>query len=148
MLLKTFDSINYRGKKHFEKDGTQNYLVFQPLKIYFKVNANTKYISLWKSKGLSDENIIAPTTSDYKLRGSCLEQDKITFNHGKIANIYIVYELDKLYSNTAPSLVNCLFGAVSLTKNADIDMYKYSGYGIGFERRATVYYLAVILVEM
>ena len=29
---------------------------------------------------------------------------------------------------------NCLFGAVSLTKNADIDQYKYSGYGIGFDR--------------
>ena len=27
-----------------------------------------------------------------------------------------------------------LFGAVSLTKNADIDKYKYSGYGIGFDR--------------
>ena len=31
-------------------------------------------------------------------------------------------------------LVNCLFGAVSLTKIADIDKYKYSGYGIGFDR--------------
>ena len=27
-----------------------------------------------------------------------------------------------------------MFGAVSLTKNADIDQYKYSGYGIGFDR--------------
>ena len=25
-------------------------------------------------------------------------------------------------------------GAVSLTKNTDIDRYKYSGYGIGFDR--------------
>ena len=25
------------------------------------------YISFWKSKGLSDDNITAPTTSDYKL---------------------------------------------------------------------------------
>ena len=31
-------------------------------------------------------------------------------------------------------LVNCLFVAISLTKNADIDKYKYSGYGIGFDR--------------
>ena len=31
-------------------------------------------------------------------------------------------------------LENCLFGAVSLTKNPDIDQYKYSGYGIGFDR--------------
>ena len=29
-----------------------------------------------------------------------------------------------------------MFGAVSLTKNADIDQYKYSGYGIGFDSRA------------
>ena len=29
---------------------------------------------------------------------------------------------------------NCLFGAASLTKNADIDNYKYSGCGIGFDR--------------
>ena len=30
---------------------------------------------------------------------------------------------------------NCLFGAVNLTKHADIDQYKYSGYGIGFDRK-------------
>ena len=32
---------------------------------------------------------------------------------------------------------NCLFGAVTLTKNADIDKYGYSGYGIGFDRRGS-----------
>ena len=32
---------------------------------------------------------------------------------------------------------NCLFGAVSLTKKADIDKYKYSGYGIGFDRHGS-----------
>ena len=31
------------------------------------------------------------------------------------------------------ALESCLFGAVSLTKNADIDKYEYSGYGIGFD---------------
>ena len=31
-------------------------------------------------------------------------------------------------------LENCSFGAVSLTKNTDVDKYKYSGYGIGFDR--------------
>ena len=35
------------------------------------------------------------------------------------------------------NLENCLFGAVKLTKNPDIDKYKYSGYGIGFDRRGT-----------
>ena len=34
--LKTFDSIYFRGKSHFEEDGMQNYLVFQPVQRYFK----------------------------------------------------------------------------------------------------------------
>ena len=152
--LKTFDSIYYRGKNQFEEDGTQNYLLFQPLNKYFKVIASTNYVSSWKAEGLSDENIAAPTTSDYTrnhqlsyfstktrldFRGSCLKQDKITFNHG-IVNIYIVYELNKFYSKTTLTLVNCLFGVLSLTKNADVDKYKYSGYGIGFDR-GSVYLL-------
>ena len=36
------------------------------------------------------------------------------------------------------TLKNCLFGAVSLTKNVDIDKYGYSGYGIGFDRKSSV----------
>ena len=40
-----------------------------------------------------------------------------------------MFRLDTFFT-----LVNCVFGAVSLTKNADIDKYKYSGYGIGFDR--------------
>ena len=120
---------------------------------YFKkvVGVGTgNYIYFWKSKGLSDETITASTTSDYSLnpklsylgtktrlefRGSCLKQDKITFNHGKAVSIYIVYELDTIYVKTSPTLVNYLFGAINLTKNADIDKYKYSSYGIGFDRR-------------
>ena len=35
------------------------------------------------------------------------------------------------------TLKNCLFGAFTLTKNADIDKYGYSGYGIGFHRRSS-----------
>ena len=34
--LKTFDSSYFRGKSHFEEDGAQNYLVFQPMYRYFK----------------------------------------------------------------------------------------------------------------
>ena len=37
----------------------------------------------------------------------------------------------------APTLKNCLFSAVILTKNADIDKYGYSGYGIGFDRKSS-----------
>ena len=56
-----------------------------------------------------------------------------------IANIYIVYELGASGSNdNGPTLKNCSFGAVTLTKNADIDKYRYSGYGIGFDRRSSI----------
>ena len=151
--LKTFDSGYFIGKSHFEEDGTQNYLVFQPMYRYFKMITNTDYILSWKSKGLSAESIKPPTTSDnslipelsyidYKIRvkftGSCLKQPKITYNHGKVVNIYIFYELRASSSHfDDPTLKNSLLGAVTLTKNADIDKYGYSGYGIGFDRRGS-----------
>ena len=63
-----------------------------------------------------------------------MKQDKVTFNHGKIVNIYIVYEQSMFCLGSLFTRISCLFGAVSMTKNADIDMYKYSGYRIGFDR--------------
>ena len=149
--LKTFDSGYFIGKSHFEEDGTQNYLVFQPMGKYFKLMTNTLYILSWQSKGLSNENIDPPTTSlspsiNYvgnkirvKFNGSCLKQsNKLTYTHKTIVNIYIVYELGASTSNdNDPTLKNCLFGAVTLTKNADIDKYGYSGYGTGFDRRGS-----------
>ena len=74
-----------------------------------------------------------------KFSKSCLKQDKVTYTHGKIVNIYIVYEINKK-DNTVisnPRLQNCLFGAITLTKNADIDKYGYSSYGIGFHRKGS-----------
>ena len=112
--------------------------------------ANTDYVSSWKSKGLSAEIIKPPSTSDSSLTpavsyygtktrvkstGSCLKQPKISYTHGTIVNIYIVYELGGSSSkNNDPTLKNCLFGAFTLTKSADIDKYQYSGYGIEFDR--------------
>ena len=114
----------------------------------------TDYVLLWKSKGLSAKTIEPPTTSDNSLTptinyyyaakirvtfaGSCLKQPKILYTHGKIVNMYIVYELSASGSNNSDlTLKNCLFGAVTLTKNADIEKYGYSGYGIGFHRRSS-----------
>ena len=67
-----------------------------------------------------------------------MKQDKITYTHRKIVNIYIVFEINKNDSTARsdPILQNCLFGAVTLTKNINIDKYGYSGYGIGFDRRS------------
>ena len=73
-----------------------------------------------------------------KFSRSCLKQDKSTIDHKNVINIYIVYELSASSSNNNdPTIKNCLFGAVTLTKNTDIDKYKYSGHGIGFDRRSS-----------
>ena len=47
-----------------------------------------------------------------KYNGSCIKQDKITFNHEKIVNIYTVYDLKSNLNNFDPTLGNCLFPAM------------------------------------
>ena len=119
----------------------------------FKMINNTDYISSWKSKGLSSKSSKAISTSDnsltpalncygtetrVKFTGTCLKQSKISYNYGKVVNIYIVYELGASSSHiNDPALKNCLFGVVTLTKNADFDKYGYPGHGIGFDRRGS-----------
>ena len=94
--LETFDSSYFKGKSHFEEDGIQNYLVFQPMCRYFKKIAGVgkgSYIYFGKYKDLSDERINSITASDYSItpelsfngtktrvefNGSCLKQDKVT----------------------------------------------------------------------
>ena len=117
---------------------------------YFKriaVVGSGNYIYFWKSKGSSDERLDSITASNYKItpdlsfygnktrvefNGSYLKQHKVAYNHGKIVNIYIVYEISKNFNiSSYPTFQNCLFGAVSSAKNADIDKYNYSEYGIG-----------------
>ena len=59
---------------------------------------------------MSDERINSITASIYKVtpqlsyygtktriefNGSCLKQDSVTFNHKKVVNIYIVYEIER-----------------------------------------------------
>ena len=153
-------------KSHFEEDGAQNYLVFQPVVRYFKVITNSDYVSSWKSKGSSAETIKPATASDnsltptinyyytskvrIKFTGSCfLNNLVISYTHRKIVNIYIVYELGASTSNNNdPTLKNCLFGAVTLTKNTDSDKYGYSGYGTGFDRRSSFSFPGGGLVKM
>ena len=62
--LKTFDSSYFIGKSHFEEDGTLNYFVFQRIYRYFLKIDNTDYNLSWKSKGLPNETIKPPNTSD------------------------------------------------------------------------------------
>ena len=70
------------------------------------------------------------------------------FNHGKIVNIYIVYDLESNLNNFDPTLENCFLGAIKLTKDSDIDKYKYTEYGIGFDTKRTFLFLMAVLVKM
>ena len=68
--LQKLDAAYFRGKSHFEENGTQNYLVFQSMYRYFKRIAGVgsgNYIYFWKSKSLSDEKLDSITASNYKI---------------------------------------------------------------------------------
>ena len=53
----------------------------------------------------------------------------------QVINLYISYTLTPWLRNlnTDFTLGNCLFKSAKLTKNADPDKYKYSGYSIRFD---------------
>ena len=122
--------------------------------IYFQKFGNTKHILEWKSRGLSDESIKPPTKSNNTLNPLLnflgtkirLEFNESSLKHGNIkfidkiiVNIYIVYKKGKNFNiSSYPTLENVLFGAVSLIKHIGIDEYKYSEYGIGFDKRGTI----------
>ena len=73
-----------------------------------------------------DIDKLAPVPVDLSKRSDVVKND-------------VVYEINKKDSTTSsdPTQENCLFGAVTLTKNVNIDKYGYSGYGIGFDRRSS-----------
>ena len=65
---------------------------------------------------MSDESIKPPTADNeilnpsldfvgtkarVKFEGDCLKQEKITFNHGKIVKIYIVYETERTFNSSS-----------------------------------------------
>ena len=147
--LKALDSNYYNGKNYFNKDGIQNYLVFQSILNNFTLDRS--WTTKWESKRLynkslevvsTSSNTLTPSVSYYrekvrlKFTGSVLQQKIVTYRHRKVVNLYAVYEITNFHDiNNYPTLANALFGAVKLTKNADIGKYKYSGYGIGFDEK-------------
>ena len=102
---------------------------------------------------MSDEKInsiktpnhsITPHLSYYDTRtrvefnGSCFKQDNVTYTYKDVVSIYIVYALGACSSHSDdPTIKNCLFATVKLSKNADIDKHRYSCYGIGFDRKSS-----------
>ena len=101
-FLNDNDLSYYRGKQYFDEgSGKQNYLVFLPMGKYFKLNSIVGVIDRvlsWQSKGLSNNSIKPPKTSDnsltpelnyygtkikIKLTESCLKQSDHIFTHKK-----------------------------------------------------------------
>ena len=107
--LQTFDSSYFKGKNYFDEDGTQNYLVFQPLFRYSKVSSLINvidYVLSWQPKGLSSKSINAISASNNSLTpsigyygtkirvkstGSCLKHSKISYTHVKVVNLHCLW---------------------------------------------------------
>ena len=113
-----------------------------------------KNISKWKSTGvlnLSDyygmngikntKNEAPILKNDEKMYVYLKGNHVLTTNNDhvindNVINIYIVYKLDPIATNRDTTTIqNALFGAMQITKNADINKYKYKGYGICFDGR-------------
>ena len=64
-LINKFCILN--EPKYFSSGMLQNYLVFTPTKKYIKYFSGTTWITLWKSNGMSEENVEHITKSDSNL---------------------------------------------------------------------------------
>ena len=142
-MINSFSILN--GEKYLFSGIFQNYSLFMPAKKYIKYFSGITQIDFWKSNGIPEENIenitklysnFAPTfvnhhaLPDINFNGHCLINN-ISIPK-KVINLHNSYILNPWLRNlhTDFLLNNWLFGPVKLTKNADQDKYKYSGYGI------------------
>ena len=148
-LINKFSILD--GAKYFPSGISQSYLVFIPAKKYIKYFSGTTKIYSWKSNGMSGESVENITELDsnfaatfvehhvlpeINFSGHCLVSNNISIRK-IVINLYISYTLSPWFnSNTDFTLKICLFGSVKLTKTADPDKYKYSGYGIEFNSRS------------
>ena len=127
----------------------ESYLLFEPRYKYFKVYESDKnYLSSRKSIGPSDQ-VTTSENDSYALKiyyycekiylkftsNDTLEEDKLTYTHGSIVNLYIVYFSPNITYSTKDDIVNdCLLGAVSLIKDGTIKTgkVKIQGDGVAF----------------
>ena len=152
--MQTYESRLFIGQNYFSNDGSQNFLIFQPIYNTFKLPAAlTGTIIEWESKELSNEKFSLPLQqikvflqdcdgwiikNKCRIWGSCLMQGKVAFTPKNVVNSFTVYELDTSWRDLNANFIlkDCFFGAVQLTANPDPDKYSYSRYGIGFDSRS------------
>ena len=148
-FIDEFSILN--GAKYFSLGVFQSYLVFIPDKKYIEYFSGNNPIELRKSTEMSEESTenitksdsnFAPNFVDHHLlpgmsfNGHCLIKNNTSIPK-RLINLYIFYTLGPQLRNLNKdfTLGIYLFGCVKLTKNADLDKYKYTGYSIGFDSR-------------
>ena len=147
-MINRFSILN--GAKYFSSEIFQNYLAFISAIRYIKYFHGGTQIYLWKSNGMPEENIENITKSDRNFAPTFVDHHSlpdINFNgHCLIKNISIPKNVINLCisyklcpqlrnSNSDFTLSHSLFWSVKLTKNTDLDKYKYTCYGMGFDSR-------------
>ena len=149
-MIDKFSVLN--GAKYISLGIFQNHLIFTPAIKQIKYFHVSTQIYSWKSNAMSEESIenitksnsnFAPTFFDHhslpgiNFNEHCLIKNNI-FIPKMVINLYISYTLGPHLRNlnTDFTLSHSLFGFVKLTKNVDLDKYKYTGYGIGFDSRS------------
>ena len=128
----------------------QSYFLFEPKSKSFTKNGGA--IHEWISTGIHNDsnntdlfsvnnsNNNSPTLLNTNNRlgvtfnGNYMKQNKLGYAHGKIVNLYIVYELkNRRVDRPDFAVQNGMFGAVKVTKHANTSHYKYEKYGICFD---------------
>ena len=140
-----------RGFYYFNQ---QSYFLFESKSKLFTRNGGA--IHAWISTGIhnnnnntdlssvNNSNNNSPTLLNKNNRlgvtfnGNYMKENKLGYSHGKIVNLYIIYELKNRRVDNPDFIVqNGLFGAVKITKNANTSHYKYERYGICFDSESS-----------
>ena len=100
------------------------------------------------SNGAAPKIVYDNTRIKVKFNGNLLKQDNVIYNHGPIANVYIVYRIIHATITTDIVLKNCLLGAVKVTNasNPDPDKWQYSP--VVSTQPVLLHTQMVIIVEM
>ena len=132
------NSIDELQGKNYVED---SYLYFKPEHIYFEITSIKSVLS-WKSIGLSDEKLKS-IPDDYfpelwydkertclNFRKDVLAQEKVTYTHDHIVNLYTIYSMPYITYKSDPDTIDQrLFGAKDYNKK------KWSGYGVAFGKQ-------------
>ena len=116
-------------------------MYFKPEYRYFNTTGIKSVLS-WKSIGLSDEKLKSIQDDNFpelfydkekaylNFTKDVLAQEKVTYNHDHIVNLYIVYSMPYITYRSAPDTIGqCFFGATDYNKK------KWSGYGVVFGKQ-------------